>query len=65
MTTTEINSIGYTCQLLQRPYGAIRKAAEQLKIVPCVHINGIAHFSDEQVEALRQHFAQKDGGTNG
>jgi hypothetical protein len=66
MTTTEsINSLGHVCQILQRPYGAVRKAAEVLKISPVVTINGISHFSDHQVETLRRHFVAKDEGRNG
>lgn len=66
MTTTDsINSIGFCCQLLQRAPGLIRKAAAELKIAPVVTINSVVHFSDEQVETLRRHFAQKAEGTNG
>jgi hypothetical protein len=66
MTATEsINSIGHVCQILQRPYGTVRKAAEALKIAPVVSINGVSHFSDHQVETLRRHLAQKDEVRNG
>lgn len=60
MTTDTINSIGHTCQILQRPFGPVKKAAEQLKLTPVLYINGIAHFSDHQVETLRRHFAEAD-----
>ena len=60
MLTESLNSAGFVCQTLQRPPATILRTAEKLGIKPVVMINGIAHFSDHQVETLRRHFADAD-----
>lgn len=57
--TVEYTSTGMVCQLCQRAPHAIRKASEELGIRPVMILNGIAHFSGPQVDALVAHFAAK------
>jgi hypothetical protein len=61
-TATSISSIGHICSTLQRPYGTIRKALEALQITPTVVINCVAHYSDDDVERLREHLERKQEG---
>jgi hypothetical protein len=53
-TVTDLSSIGFVCQTLQQPPGTIRRAAESLGIKPALCINGVAHYDDEQVAAIRE-----------
>lgn len=50
-----ISAIGNVCAQLQRPYGAIQRAIEQLGIEPAIVINTVPHFSDDDVERIREH----------
>lgn len=59
MPTQAINSISRVCQILQRGYGVVTKAAAKLRLQPVATIDGVPFFDDEQVEALRQHFEGK------
>jgi hypothetical protein len=56
ISSPSISSIGQICATLQRPYGTIRKAIESLRISPVLVINMVAHYADEDVERLREHF---------
>jgi hypothetical protein len=57
--TQDLSSMGFICQTLQRSPGAIRKAIEAMGITPTVIINGRAHYSDEDVEAIREHLKRE------
>ena len=52
-TPINILSIGFACQHLQRPIGLIRATADRLGI-RASSINGVVHFSEEDVELIRQ-----------
>ncbi len=54
LANQSISSIGQICSTLQRPYGTVRKAIERLGITPVLVINMVAHYSDEDVERLRE-----------
>ena len=58
-TTQNITSIGHACCVLQRPFASVQRAIEQLHIKPAVHINGVAHLDDADVERIREHLAGK------
>lgn len=55
--TESLNSLAHCCQILQRPFKTVQQVAEKLRIIPALTINGVAHFTDHQVETLRRHFA--------
>lgn len=50
----DLSSIGFVCQTLQQPPGKIRRAAESLGFKPALSINGVPHYSDTQVAAIRE-----------
>jgi hypothetical protein len=52
--TQSLSSIGFICQTLQKPYGAIRKAIEELGISPVMVMNCVAHYADDDVERIRE-----------
>jgi hypothetical protein len=54
LASPSISSIGQICATLQRPYGTIRKTIESLGITPVLIINMVAHYSDDDVERLRE-----------
>jgi hypothetical protein len=58
ITSPSISSLGQICSTLQRPYGSLRKAIEELGITPVLVINMVAHYSDEDVERLGEYFQQ-------
>ena len=58
LASQSISSIGQICATLQRPYGTVRKAIEGLGITPVLVINMVAHYSDEDVEHLREYLEQ-------
>jgi len=51
-----LNSIGYLCGTLQVPPQILAVAARELGITPHT-LNGIAHFSDSQVDAITAHIS--------
>jgi len=53
-----LNSIGYLCGTLQVPPQILAVAAREIGIVPHT-LNGIAHFSDSQVDAITRHLRQR------
>lgn len=55
-TTTELESIGRLCGLLQRTPNAIRTAADSIGEMPVLVLNGVAHYSTEQAERIAAHF---------
>lgn len=60
-THISVQSLGHICQLLQKPYGRVAAAAAELGMKPAVLLNGVAHYSDRQVELLIEHFnGQRD-----
>lgn len=59
-TTTNITSIGHACAVLNRPFALVKSAADALKIKPAVHINGVAHYDDADVERMRRHLAKQE-----
>lgn len=52
----QLMSIGFTCQHLQAPIARIRAAAARLGIQPG-SINGVAHFTESDVELIRREIA--------
>lgn len=54
----QLLSTGYLSQMLQVSPTAIRAAMAALSMTPAIEINGVAHFDDEQVEALRRHISE-------
>ena len=58
-TATCISSVGHICAALQRPYGTIRKAIEELGLTPAVIINMVAHYADDDVEKIREHLQKQ------
>ena len=58
LANQSISSLGQICSTLQRPYGTLRKAIEELGITPVLVINMVAHYSDEDVERLREYLDQ-------
>jgi hypothetical protein len=60
LASPSISSIGQICSTLQRPYGTVRKAIESLGVTPVLVINMVAHYSDEDVERLREHLSGHD-----
>jgi hypothetical protein len=60
-----LNSLGFVCQLLQRPAREVMTAAAQLNMQPVVYLDTRPQFSDHQTETLRQHFEQKQEASNG
>lgn len=55
MTTQTLNATGHVCAMIQRPYSRIKTAVAELEIQPAAVINGVDHYSDEQVEAIAAH----------
>lgn len=60
-TATNISAIGNVCSQLQRPYGSIQRAIEQLGIKPVLTINTVPHFDDADVERIAKHLDKTEG----
>jgi hypothetical protein len=58
---TSISAIGNVCAQLQRPYGSIQKAIEQLSIKPAIVINTVPHYSDDDVQLIAEHLSKAEG----
>jgi hypothetical protein len=58
-TTSNMASMGFICQMLQRTPGTVRRAIEDLRITPTVVINTRAHYADEDVERIREHIERE------
>lgn len=52
--TQSLNSLGYTCQLLQRTPAQIRRACVAASIAPTVVLDGVDHFDDAAIDRIRQ-----------
>ena len=60
-TTTELVSVGYLSQMLQRSPNAIGQAALAIGIPPALLLNGVPHFDSGQVAQLTEHFRTSAG----
>ena len=64
MKTTDLVSIGYAAQLLQAVPKRIREAAQALGIQPACRINGIDHYSEDDVQKIRKQIIANINGAN-
>ena len=53
--TIEIVSIGSAAAQLQKPMTVIRRAADELGILPAYRINEIPHFAAADLERIAEH----------
>jgi hypothetical protein len=51
-TTITLNGLGHICVLAQRTCGPVRAAIKALGMEPAAIINGVEHYSDEQVNRI-------------
>jgi hypothetical protein len=58
---SSISAIGNVCTQLQRPYGAVQRAIEQLSIKPAIVINTVPHYSDDDIERIAKHLECEAG----
>ena len=63
MTTQSLSSVGYLASSVNASGAKLLAAAEQIGAKPSVFINGVGHFTNEDEDRLRQHFAQTGGKT--
>ena len=59
MKTLTATSIGQAAMNLQLTVAALDKLAVKLGIVPAMYIDGVKHFSDEQIETIRKSLADR------
>jgi hypothetical protein len=55
MATQSLSSLGYLAPQLRHSVSGMRRAIQELEIEPAAVIDGIEHYDDAQVEAIRQH----------
>ena len=55
MSTIEITSVGQASALFQRHPKSIKDAARSLQIEPAFVINGVPHYTPEQLETIAKH----------
>lgn len=53
--TSSVLTVGRIASDLQRPVSEILRVAEQLGIYPSLVINGVKHFSDNDVDRISGH----------
>jgi hypothetical protein len=59
--TKHLSSTGYVCQMLQATPSKIEAAARRIEVGPDTVINGVSHWTDEQIEAIREELRGKQG----
>ena len=50
----DLYSLGKLVEILQASPGLIRRAAEVAGIIPTLRLNGVAYFSNADIDAIRE-----------
>jgi hypothetical protein len=58
MQTISANSLGNVACHLQVGVNRIQRVAERLRLKPVLTLDNVPHFSDEQVEILREQISR-------